>query len=171
MPPFPQICSNPCGHTHKTGGRWRNNRKVSAMRRGIPNHRIKSKGRVQSGSSKERPSPKSDQAARDHSQLTSEYPHGQIFHSIMQELKLLTWDMDQGWKVTTQLNDFCYFAPLHCFPFTPSAELGSSQYHFSWHLSLLHGHITSLLPAVALVASLLSTDARSLNLAAWELQH
>lgn len=55
-----------------------------------------SSGRVQPGSFKEGPSPKSDQAAGAHVQLTSEYPHQQIFHSIMQEPNLLSWDMDQG---------------------------------------------------------------------------
>ena len=60
------------------------------------NHKIMSNGRVQSGSYKEGPSPKSDQAAADHVQSTSEYPHGQIFHRIMQELKLLSWDIYQG---------------------------------------------------------------------------
>lgn len=133
------------------------------------NHRIMSHRRVQSSSPKEGPSPKSDQAAGDHVQSTSEYPHGQIFHRIMQELKLLSWDMDQGWKVATQPRVFCYFAPLHCFPFPPSAESGSSQYHFSWHLSLLHGHDASLFPAAALLASLLPADTLSLNPTAWEL--
>lgn len=101
-------------HTHNKGCRWSNRRKALVIREGIQNHRIMLNKRVSFDSSKEGPGPKSDQAARDHIQLTSKQTHRQIFHRNMQKLKPLIWYVDQGLKGDRPLSPILSAVLLLC---------------------------------------------------------